>query len=100
MTAKPRITGLGHVGLHASDPAALTEFYRTVLGLQIVGQVALTAEGLRSSVFLSSRPADTHYQVTIFENAALLKGLLPPARWQGFPLPAGCLSGGNDMLGL
>lgn len=71
MTARPTITGLGHVGLHASDLEALTEFYRAVLGLQIVGQGDLNAEGLRSSVFLSSRPEDAHYQVAIYANPNL-----------------------------
>ena len=30
-------TGVHHVGLHASDPAQSAEFYKDVLGMQIVG---------------------------------------------------------------
>ena len=30
-------TGIRHVGLHATDPAASAEFYRDVLGMEIVG---------------------------------------------------------------
>ena len=32
----PQVIGVRHVGLSARDPAALAEFYRDVLGLQIV----------------------------------------------------------------
>jgi len=71
MTARPTITGLGHVGLQASDPAALAEFYQAVLRLQIVGQGDLNAEGLRSSVFLSSRAEDAPYQVAIYADPNL-----------------------------
>jgi catechol 2,3-dioxygenase-like lactoylglutathione lyase family enzyme len=29
--------GLGHVGIYAKDPASLAEFYRDVMGMQVVG---------------------------------------------------------------
>ena len=29
--------GLCHVGMHAKNPASLAEFYRDVMGMQIVG---------------------------------------------------------------
>jgi len=29
--------GLGHVGMYAKDPAPLAEFYRDVMGMQVVG---------------------------------------------------------------
>ena len=32
----PQVIGVRHVGLSARDPAALAEFYRDVLGLQVV----------------------------------------------------------------
>jgi len=32
-----RNTGIHHVGLHATNPAASAEFYRDVLGMEIVG---------------------------------------------------------------
>jgi hypothetical protein len=32
-----RNTGIHHVGLHAKDPSASAEFYRDLLGMQIVG---------------------------------------------------------------
>ena len=66
--ARPSVTGVGHVGLYAPDPAALAKFYREVLGLQIVGQGRRNADGVRSSVFLSSRPEEDAHQVAIFAN--------------------------------
>jgi hypothetical protein len=35
-TKTPRVMGVGHVALSARDPVALAEFYRDVLGLQVV----------------------------------------------------------------
>jgi catechol 2,3-dioxygenase-like lactoylglutathione lyase family enzyme len=29
--------GLGHVGVYAKNPASLAEFYRDVMGMQVVG---------------------------------------------------------------
>jgi len=29
--------GLGHVGIYAKNPASLAEFYRDVIGMQVVG---------------------------------------------------------------
>ena len=34
---RPEVLGVNHVGLAARDPARLAEFYRDVLGLEIVG---------------------------------------------------------------
>jgi catechol-2,3-dioxygenase len=35
-----RNTGIHHVGLYAKDPSAMAEFYRDVLGMQIVGGIS------------------------------------------------------------
>lgn len=35
-TKTPRLMGVGHVALSARDPVALAEFYRDVLGFQVV----------------------------------------------------------------
>ncbi len=66
--ARPSVTGVGHVGLHAPDPAALAKLYGEVLGVQIVGQDRRNADGVSSSVFLSSRPEEDAHQVAIFAN--------------------------------
>jgi catechol-2,3-dioxygenase len=56
------------VGLYASDPEALAEFYQAVLGLQVIGLSDLNAEGVRHSIFLSVYPDADHHQLAIFAN--------------------------------
>ena len=48
-------TGIHHVGLRATNPAASAEFYRDVLGMEIVGGSA-PDHPLGATAFLSSRP--------------------------------------------
>src|SRR3954464_8110838 len=48
-------TGIHHVGLRATNPAASAEFYKDVLGMQIIG--GSTADHpIGATAFLSSRP--------------------------------------------
>jgi catechol-2,3-dioxygenase len=64
-------TGVHHVGLHASDPAASAEFYKDVLGMQIVG--GSTADHpLGASAFLSSRPDEESHEIALFADPALV----------------------------
>jgi catechol-2,3-dioxygenase len=63
-------TGIHHVGLHAADPAASAEFYRDVLGMQIVG--GSTADHpIGATAFLSSRPDEESHEIALFANPAL-----------------------------
>jgi catechol-2,3-dioxygenase len=64
-----RNTGIHHVGLHATNPAASAEFYRDVLGMEIVGGSA-PDHPLGASAFLSSRPNEESHEVALFANPA------------------------------
>ena len=55
-TKTPRVMGVGHVALSARDPAALAEFYREVLGFQVV---PTETWDLGENLFLSSHPAES-----------------------------------------
>jgi catechol-2,3-dioxygenase len=60
-------TGIHHVGLHAKDPAASAEFYRDVLGMQIVGG-SDSNHPLGETAFLSSRPEEESHEIALFAN--------------------------------
>jgi catechol-2,3-dioxygenase len=62
-----RNTGIHHVGLHATNPVASAEFYRDVLGMEIVGGSAPDHQ-LGASAFLSSRPNEESHEVALFAN--------------------------------
>jgi catechol-2,3-dioxygenase len=64
----PQMLGVRHVGLSARDPAALAEFYRDVLGLQVV---ATDTAALGATAFLSSHPAEGSLDLALFANPAL-----------------------------
>ncbi len=64
-----RNTGIHHVGLHATNPVASAEFYRDVLGMEIVGESA-PDHPLGASAFLSSRPNEESHEVALFANPA------------------------------
>jgi catechol-2,3-dioxygenase len=63
----PQVIGVRHVGLSARDPAALAEFYRDVLGLQVV---PVDSSDLGATAFLSSRPAEGSLDLALFANPA------------------------------
>jgi len=65
-----RNTGIHHVGLHASNPAASAEFYRDVLGMEIVGGSS-PGQPFGATAFLSSRPDEESHEVALFGNPAL-----------------------------
>jgi len=60
-------TGVHHVGLFASNPAASAEFYSHVLGMKIVGGSA-PDHPLGASAFLSSRPDEESHEIALFAN--------------------------------
>ena len=62
-----RNTGVHHVGLHAKDPAATAEFYRSLLGMQIVGGSG-PEHPVGASAFLSSRPDEESHEIALFAN--------------------------------
>src|SRR5580704_3754411 len=64
-----RNTGIHHVGLHATNPAASAEFYRDVLGMEIVGGSA-PDHPLGASAFLSSRPDEESHEIALFADPA------------------------------
>src|SRR5579863_9869742 len=60
-------TGIHHVGLRAANPAASAEFYRDILGMQIVGG-SDADHPLGASAFLSSRPDEESHEIALFAN--------------------------------
>ena len=62
-------TGVHHVGLHASNPPASAEFYRDVLGMEIVGGSS-PEHPIGATAFLSSRPDEESHEIALFANPA------------------------------
>ncbi|MBV8211727.1 MAG: VOC family protein [Verrucomicrobia bacterium] len=60
-------TGVHHVGLYAKDPAVTAEFYREVLGMQIVGGSS-AEHPLGASAFLCSRPEEEGHEIALVAN--------------------------------
>jgi catechol-2,3-dioxygenase len=59
--------GLCHVGMYAKNPALLGEFYRDVMGMQVVGG-SDASHPVGPSAFLSSRPGEESHEIAIFSN--------------------------------
>src|SRR6516162_1399493 len=64
-----RNTGIHHVGLRATNPAASAEFYRDVLGMEIVGGSA-PDHPIGATAFLSSRPDEESHEIALFASPA------------------------------
>ena len=64
-----RNTGIHHVGLRAANPTASAEFYRDVLGMQVVGGSA-SDHPIGATAFLSSRPDEESHEIALFANPA------------------------------
>jgi catechol-2,3-dioxygenase len=62
-------TGIHHVGLRATNPAVSAQFYRDVLGMEIVGESA-PDHPLGATAFLSSRPDEESHEIALFANPA------------------------------
>jgi catechol-2,3-dioxygenase len=60
-------TGIRHVGLHVTNSAASAEFYRDVLGMEIVGG-STPDHPLGATVFLSSRPDEESHEIALLAN--------------------------------
>jgi catechol-2,3-dioxygenase len=65
----PQVIGVRHVGLGARDSGALAEFYRDVLGLQVVGGSAGDS-AFGATAFLRSRLAEESHDLAIFADPA------------------------------
>ena len=64
-----RNTGIHHVGLRATNPAASAEFYKDVLGMEIIG--GSTPDHLiGATAFLTSRPGEESHEIALFANPA------------------------------
>ena len=59
----PQISGLGHVGIYATDLMKMRDFYTRVLGLEIADE-DLEQRGM---VFLSSDPVGEHHEFVLME---------------------------------
>jgi catechol-2,3-dioxygenase len=57
--------GIGHVGLRATNPASSAEFYRDVLGMEIVGG-STPDHPLGATAFLSSRHDEESHEIALF----------------------------------
>ena len=64
-----RNTGVHHVGLYASNPAASAAFYKGVLGMEIIGGSS-PDHPFGATAFLSSRPDEESHEVALFANPA------------------------------
>jgi quercetin dioxygenase-like cupin family protein/catechol 2,3-dioxygenase-like lactoylglutathione lyase family enzyme len=64
-----RNTGIHHVGLHAANPAASAEFYKDVLGMEVIGGSAAD-HPIGATAFLSSRPGEESHEIALFANPA------------------------------
>jgi catechol-2,3-dioxygenase len=62
--------GQCHGGMYAKNPASLAEFYRDVMGMQIVGG-SDASHPLGASAFLSSRPGEESHEIAMFSNREL-----------------------------
>jgi len=56
----PRVTSLGHVGLHTRDLPRMRDFYTGVLGFQVTGESEHPP-----LLFLSSRPEAEHHELLL-----------------------------------
>src|SRR5213083_420245 len=66
----PDAIALCHIGMYARNPAQLAEFYREVMGMQVVGGSDAN-HPIGPSAFLSSRPDEESHEIAMFNNPAL-----------------------------
>ena len=66
----PEMIGVCHVGMYARNPATLAEFYRDVMGMQIVGGSDASFP-LGPSAFLSTRPGEEFHEIAMFSDPEL-----------------------------
>jgi catechol-2,3-dioxygenase len=63
--------GIHHVGLCVKDPLVSAEFYRDILGMQIVGGTPDGTPGIGASAFLTSRPGEESHEIALFSHPQL-----------------------------
>jgi len=59
----PKVSGLGHVGIHVNDIMKQRDFYTRVMGLKIADE---DLEG-RGMVFLSAHPDEEHHELVLIK---------------------------------
>jgi catechol-2,3-dioxygenase len=62
--------GVCHVGMYARNPASLAEFYRDVMGMQVVGG-SDSGHPIGATAFLSTRPGEEFHEIAMFSNPEL-----------------------------
>jgi catechol-2,3-dioxygenase len=60
-------TAIGHVGVHAANPAASAKFYQDVFGMEITGGSA-SDHPLGATAFLTSRPGEQSHDIVLAAN--------------------------------
>jgi len=60
-------TGVHHVGLYSKNPAVTAEFYRDVVGMQIVGGSS-AEHPIGATAFLCSRPEEEGHEIALVAN--------------------------------
>jgi catechol-2,3-dioxygenase len=58
--------GIHHVGIHVKDPLLSAQFYRDILGMQLVGGSPADTPGVGASAFLTSRPGEESHEIALF----------------------------------
>jgi len=58
---------IGHVGLHAANPAASARFHQDVFGMEITGGSA-SDHPLGATAFLTSRPGEQPHEIVLVAN--------------------------------
>ena len=56
----PKVTSLGHIGLHCNDFPTMFDFYTRVLGFTVTDKFPD-----RDACFLSARPAEEHHELLL-----------------------------------
>ena len=57
----PKVTSLGHIGLHCNDFPTMLDFYTRVLGFTVTDRFPPE----REACFLSARPAEEHHELLL-----------------------------------
>src|SRR5258708_18504337 len=58
--------GIHHVGIHVKHPLLSAQFYRDIVGMQLVVGSPAATPGLGASAFLTSRPGEESHEIALF----------------------------------
>jgi catechol 2,3-dioxygenase-like lactoylglutathione lyase family enzyme len=64
--------GIHHVGIYVKDPLLSAQFYRDILGIQLVGGAPADTPGLGASAFLTSRPGEESHEIALFSQPSFV----------------------------